>query len=377
VKGTQGYRADCRFFTGEKPCAPHKTEGVTCGSCPRYQAIKGIRLIFKLAAAGDVLRSTAIIPALRRRFPQSALWWITAPGSKPLLQGHPGLDWISDYLSPISGILEKTTFEAVYNLDMSRESCSMLAQIKKPGKVYGFKLSKLGTVVPANSLSRGWFNMGLWDSIKRGNRLTYQEHLLGMSGLEPGEDKPELYLSQAELDFGREFHRNKRLGRYSKLVGFNIGAGGRWPTKKWPSENFIQLARLIKTRQPKTGILLYGGPEESAALAKMAARLKGTAVNTGSDNSLRRFAALVGLSDILVTGDTLALHVGVALGLRVAALFGPTSDSEIDLYGNGVKLTPSTACVCYYLDHCRRDTPCLSQLTAETVYHSIFAGSPR
>ena len=48
-------------------------------------------------------------------------------------------------------------------------------------------------------------------------------------------------------------------------------------------------------------------------------------IDAGCDNSLMDFAALIGLCDILVTSDSLALHIGVALKKYVVTLFGPTS----------------------------------------------------
>ena len=54
------------------------------------------------------------------------------------------------------------------------------------------------------------------------------------------------------------------------------------------------------------------------ALAK---KLKGSCIPTGTENTLRQFASLVGLADVLVTGDTLALHVAVALGKKLVAYF--------------------------------------------------------
>jgi len=43
------------------------------------------------------------------------------------------------------------------------------------------------------------------------------------------------------------------------------------------------------------------------------------------------------ICDVIVTSDSMALHVGVAMGIYVIALFGPTSPAEIELFGNGQK----------------------------------------
>jgi len=48
--------------------------------------------------------------------------------------------------------------------------------------------------------------------------------------------------------------------------------------------------------------------------------------------------------DLAVTGDTLAMHLSLALGKRNVALLGTTSAAEIELYGLGEKVVPKMEC---------------------------------
>ena len=56
------------------------------------------------------------------------------------------------------------------------------------------------------------------------------------------------------------------------------------------------------------------------------------------DNSLIEFAALIDACDLLVTTDSMALHVGLARGVRLVAVFAPTSPTEIDVGPRGEKV---------------------------------------
>ena len=56
---------DCRHFLGDRPCAWHKREGLLC-TCEHYEPITQRVLIVKLDAMGDVLRTTALLPARLR-----------------------------------------------------------------------------------------------------------------------------------------------------------------------------------------------------------------------------------------------------------------------------------------------------------------------
>ena len=52
-----------------------------------------------------------------------------------------------------------------------------------------------------------------------------------------------------------------------------------------------------------------------------------------SNNSLREFATVVELCDVIVAGDTLALHMGIVMKKKVVALFFCTPPWEIEEYG--------------------------------------------
>jgi heptosyltransferase-2 len=87
--------------------------------------------------------------------------------------------------------------------------------------------------------------------------------------------------------------------------------------------------------------------------------------------SLRGFIQLVDLCDVVLTGDTLALHVATGLGRRVVAIFGPTSSKEIDLYGRGTKIVPGIDCTCCYKVDCCREPNCMDLVRSETVFEAV------
>src|SRR5690606_6565214 len=96
-----------------------------------------------------------------------------------------------------------------------------------------------------------------------------------------------------------------------------------------------------------------GGPEERernrglrAALERHADEL--AVLDAGTDNGLLEFAALVDACDLLVTSDSLALHVALARGVPLVAFFAPTSADEIELYGLGEKVRSTAPDYCSY-----------------------------
>ena len=64
------------------------------------------------------------------------------------------------------------------------------------------------------------------------------------------------------------------------------------------------------------------------------------------------FASLVNLCDVLVTSDSLAMHIGTALKKKIVACFYPTSSSEIELYNKGIKIIGKGNSYCSYRTKC-------------------------
>jgi heptosyltransferase-2 len=214
--------------------------------------------------------------------------------------------------------------------------------------------------------------MGVFDQVKKANLESYQTHLFRIAELEFRGERPQLFLGEPEKAYAESFYKKNRLSSFKGLVGFNVGSGGRWPMKRWRLDGFCKLAKSFKRRRPKWGILLFGGPEEHDLLPALQRKCGGAALSAGADNPLRSFCGLVDLVQTLVTGDTLALHIGVALNKRIVAYFGPTSDTEIELYGHGEKVLPSVPCGCYYRNQCTQTKSCMDNLREEDMLAALL-----
>ena len=185
------------------------------------------------------------------------------------------------------------------------------------------------------------------DRRKLANRRTHAELLAEVAGVRP--DRPRLELSADELARGRELAAGLvPAGAGGPLVGLNTGAGGRWTTKAMRTDEVVRMVEELAGGDPALRFLLLGGPEERDRNADLAQRIRTQApaahlAEAPLDLTLRGFSALVGALDLLVTSDSLALHMGVARARRVVAFFAPTSPHEIDLFGRGEKVVSTAA----------------------------------
>ena len=362
-------KADCRHFLGDRPCRFHKAEGVKCPDCIDYSPVKTRILIIKLGAMGDVLRTTSILPTLSSHFKNPHLTWITRKESLDLLENNPLLDSTLETNADTLARLQVEAFDLVINPETSKESAA-LASIAKGKKKKGFGLSPKGSVFPYNSGAEEIFRMGLLDDIKKRNQESYEQLICQLSDLPYERTSPILCLKDDEIKFGEEFLTRTRLMRKKPIIGINTGGGTRWPLKRWTTEGFINLGKRV-SRQLEVPILLFGGPAEVEMNRKISVQLGRNLIDTGCFNPPRQFAALINLCDVLVTGDSLALHIGLALHKRVVVLLGPTSGAEIDLYNLGRKITAEMDCLCCYRQVCDKFPNCMESISADTVYRAV------
>lgn len=308
-------------------------------------------LIIKLGAIGDVLRTTSMLPSLREKYPDSNIHWITKKESIPLLENNRHIDKVI-----IIGekVIDKD-FDIIISLDDDIKACKVMSSLNYK-KIIGAYI-KDGKIVYTKD-SAPWFDMGLIsrfgkekaDSLKAKNRETYQKYLFEMLDVK-GEktELPILNLSQKELEFASEFSSKNSLS--GLVIGINTGAGGRWKDKKLSVEKTIRLIDRLND-ELDCKIILFGGPLEKERNSKIVSSVNSQVIDAGCDNTLMEFSSLVNLCDILVTSDSLAMHIGIALKKKVVAFFYPTSPWEIELYGRGEKVIYHGKDLCSYKTEC-------------------------
>jgi ADP-heptose:LPS heptosyltransferase len=362
-------KPDCKYFPGDRPCDFNKFEGIMCDNCDHYHPVKFKILVIKLDAMGDVLRTTCLLPALIEKYPDSNITWLTKSNSLDLFLHNPFVDRVLEFEdTKIIPLLKVEHFDLIIHPDASPQSAALASYSNSENKK-GFILNNKGKVIPANDDAVEWFEMGAFDQFKKQNKKTYQQILFEICGLEFKDEEIQLFLSQEEIELKENIIRKLSLSNSDLIIGLNTGASSRWQYKQWRLEGYIDLVREIR-KNFKVEILLFGGPEEVERNEILLQHFPDL-INTGTNNSLREFFAKLDLADILVTGDTMALHAAAALKKEVVCLFGPTSYSEIYDYGRITKVYPDMECLTCYKPECDFDPTCMDNITVDMVYNEI------
>lgn len=317
---------------------------------------------------GDVLRTTPLLRGLRRAYPDCHITWLTEPNVVPMLTGLAEIDRIMAYGFETVLQLRHEAFDQLYCFDKEPKAIALAMEIEA-GERIGFGMSRFGNVMPLSPNSEYMFELGINDPLKfRINTKTYPHLLFECAGL-PYPEPQEYLLPEfsAEIIEGRDFLHTLGTAPGALKVGLNTGAGEAFAPKKWTEEGYTQLADLL-AEQPGTTVLLLGGPAEAERNARIAAAATHTPLNTGNHHPIRRFAGIVGNLDLMVTGDTLAMHIAIGLKVPVLVILGATCPQEIELYGRGAKIVADCECTPCYLSVCPKEVTCMQTISAGQVY---------
>jgi heptosyltransferase-2 len=365
-------KTDCRHVHWDRPCRPHKVRGKVCQSCDEYEPVQHRILMVKLAATGDVLRTTSFLAAIHATWPGARVTWLTRPSAKGLFDHNP---LVHDVLVTDDAVtaarLQTEQFDVVLCPDADPDA-AVLAAMARGTERRGYVRDEQGRIVALGEGAQRWLQMGLSDDNKKANTETYQSLVARVLGFAPDAVRePILEPSAEERADADAFVDGLGLAAGTRLVGLNTGAGGRWLYKQWTHEHqrtFLQLCH-----DHGIAVLLLGGPEEVQRHRELLGFAAGMQVfDGGNRNSYGRFAALIDRCDVVVTSDSLAVHCTAARKKPAVVLFGPTSSAEIELYGRGTKITPpGFDCLCCYLPRCDKVPHCQAAIEPRTVFEAV------
>ena len=366
------YSYDCRLFTGYRPC-PHDSE---CPGCPHYEPMGTRILVVRVHQLGNVIKSTPILHALRRRYDPAWITWLTSPTAAPLLHNNPLLDEIVQYTWQNVPVLLARRFDLVITLEADPAQVA-LAQLVPADQRLGYAIDERGKLCHASETSRPYVRLSVSDSARfRDNERTLPELCFDLLEVPYRDEQYILCPSDEERTYARDLLAslgvNPEVGTVIALA--TGGNTARFETKDWPAENFAALARLIHD-ELDARVLLVGGPGEAETNAALKRDLDDLVIDTGCEHSIRRFCALLSLCDLVIGADAFPLHAAVAVGAKVVGIFGPTPPQEIPMFGRGRKVVTDMSCAPCYIRtraECPHSGACMTGISPEAVMRAAL-----
>lgn len=376
---------DCKHFIGDRPCFANKEHSVFCGNCSFYEKDTNVKspfpeipnvqshgkthekkkiIIIKLDAVGDVLRTTSILPSLKNKYPGASIKWVTKQKSFEVLKDNKMIDEIC-FDTDEKG---QETFDIAINLDTGKESCAIMSRLNS-GEKFGYTLVN-GIPYPINTYASEWYLMGVDDNSKKQNKKSYHQIIHEICNLEYKNSKPSLEITENKRIKAAFIRENLGLHNYGEFVLVNLGGGLRWQYKKWTKEGYAELINKLSYEKPNTAIGAVAGSEDIEFYNDVL-RLVDNRDNVfllGCKNSAEDFICIVYLADKVFTSDSLAFHIATALNKYAVVIVGPTSHTELDVFGRGTILySLKVDCLACYLNKCNKTTTCMNTIKASEV----------
>jgi heptosyltransferase-2 len=360
---------NCLKFTGYRPCAPY----MKCEECEDPRPVKEHILVVSLEAQGAVLMSTALLHAIKQEYPESYLVWLTRQEAMPLLENNQLIDRALPWNDENRLLLGQVEFDIVYSLDKSAYTGAFVNSIKA-AKKRGFGVSPQGQIIPLNRGALYNYRLGLDDAMKfHENKRPVVDVLHETVELPYNGQRYSLKLTPEEIDYKNKWAQKAGLSLEDIIIGVNTGCSHLFPNKKMTVDQHVSLIKMLHGSNPGIRIILLGGHEDTERNNQIQDLCGDLTVNTPTTEGLRRGIMYMDVADIVVSGDSLGMHLAVGLGKYVVVWFGLSCAEEIELYGRGEKIVSGVSCEPCWKKSCD-DLKCIQELPLQKIHKSVCKG---
>jgi len=319
-------------------------------------------LVVRLGSLGDIVHTFPAVTGLRESFPSAEIIWLTHPRWVELVA--------SSRLATEIWPVDSRDLGSVRQLLRKVRSANWTTAIDYQGLWKSATLPFLGGVARRIGFSAATireFGVPVLYTDRVVCRTTHIADQNGELTLRTGAAKAvgEVRLEVAPADCERVRRELQEQGAMRYVV---LSPGGGWRSKCWPAERFGALCQKIRGDLGIPCVVNYGPGEESLVAAVQSA--SGDARPVAYDGEMGPLMALLRGAQCIVGGDTGPLHLGIALGARGVALFGPTDPARNGPYPPEHIVLRSPAAHTTYGRGNTTD-PALLALTVEEVFEAV------
>jgi heptosyltransferase-2 len=289
--------------------------------------------IGRIPSLGDVLRTTPILWAVREKFANSHVTWLVSRQAEPLLHGSELIDRLLVWDEFVPFQLTREKFDILINLEKIPGVCALADMIDAWTK-YGFRFDSVLGTYHAYEKGMSFIEYLKGKQYNKKSKDFWQKILIEMLGVEwKGQEYVIGYKPQTKEIYD---------------VGLNHTSGPKWPTKMMPMEKWKELEAGL------TG--------------------KGYKVSWQKGlSNLNEYMDWVNSCRILISQDSLCIHMALALRKKIVGLFGPTDPQEIYSYGNARIVQPRHKCefMPCYNPSCLGELNCMDKIAVDDVVEAI------
>jgi ADP-heptose:LPS heptosyltransferase len=289
-------------------------------------------LLVRLRLIGDVVFTTPVIRALRRRYPTAHLAYVVEPSAAPVLHGNPHLDEV--ILAPrrtgarrvlddlaLAARLRRGRFDIAIDLHggpraawLTRASgAPQRIGYAMPGRswIYTHRVPRSPDLSPRHSV------LNQWDLLAP----------LGIDECTPARDSVEMAEDSAISASVARRLEAAGIHQDDRLVIVHVSAGNEF--RRWPEGSFSSMIASLAQVDPRRRVIVVSGPSDAEAARRVADSARSRLSTPESlppllDWDLRELRALIARAAVYIGGDSGPLHLASTTTTPIVALLGPT-----------------------------------------------------
>src|SRR6266699_6024708 len=304
-------------------------------------------LVIRLDLIGDLVLSLTVVRALKRTYPEAEIDLLAIPASAKVATYDPYLSEIITYDPNIwrrpQALLRSKNWRELrsllrrlharhYDLAISVYAnwAAVLAVLSGAKRRVGYGSEGfpgfMTDSVPGGIPGR-WRH---WAPLDNKHEVDYCLQLAQAAGstLTPADRIHRLYVDErthleVKLLLRQEGVESTLPGKPLIIchINSNNGQSKRWPIPYWAT----LIDRLV--RQADAHVVLTGATADLPQIVAVTKRMREHAINLAGKTNLTQLTALLQKADLLISGDSGPLHMGVACGTPIIGIYGPTNPS--------------------------------------------------
>ncbi len=285
------------------------------GSGQPKQSVPADRiLVIKLGALGDFIQAFGPFQAIRQTYPDARICLLTTPPFEKLAQQSGWFDKVlldhRPRLTDIAGVLD-------LRRRLMRERFDLVVDLQTSGRSSAYRRLI-------------WPQTPLWSGIATGashrhenprrdamHTIDRQTEQLAMLGIVPEKRVSMQWLTATPPSFA---------GLTDRFALLLPGGAAHRPEKRWPAENYADLAKLLIAKGVQPVVL---GTETEAREAKTIVSACPEALSLISKTGLPELAALATRATLAVGNDTGPMHLAAVCGCPSVVIFSHASDPAL------------------------------------------------
>ncbi len=299
-------------------------------------------LLIRRDNIGDLVCTTPLISALRRRYPQAHIAALVNTYNRQVLDGHPDLNAVHAYAKAKHRLpgesriaLYRDRFALLHGLRAQRFDYALLASPQPGASALRFARWVAPAHIAGYAEPSGAVDLALASSGEALHEVEAVYRLGRLFGIEGAPGKLSVAVEAAACERTREALRSLPVGR--KLVALHISA--RKPSQRWAAARYAELARALG--EGFNFLLLWspgaedhpqhpGDDGKAHAVLEAAAGLPILAYST---RELKDLVAALAVADYVICSDGGAMHIAAALAKPIVCFFGDSDAARWHPWG--------------------------------------------